>query len=73
MLIFIFGFITAFVLTFGVSVYLTMKALKNGTYCYARFDVKRKEWRVAGQFASIAKEVADIRSGRTPGAIKYVD
>lgn len=73
MLTFIFGFIAAFVLTFGLSVFLTLKALKSGKYCYARFDEKRKEWRVAGQFASIANKVDDIRSGRTPGAIKYVD
>lgn len=49
------------------------KAAKIGQFAYAKFDDKKQEWRVFGQYAGIAQQLADIRSGRKPGAIKYVD
>lgn len=49
------------------------KAAKLGQFAYAKYDNKAKEWRVYGQYAGIAQQLSDIRNGRRPGAIKYVD
>lgn len=49
------------------------KHAKAGKFAYAKFDDKKQEWRVFGQYAGIAQQLADIRSGRKPGAIKYID
>lgn len=47
--------------------------IKKGWFTYASYCEKEKEWTVRGKFSKIALELADIRQGRKPGAIKYVD
>jgi hypothetical protein len=69
----ILGAILALVAVVVVATVWSAKAVRNGHFASARYDVKSKEWRVCGQFAGIAQKLADIRNGRQPGAIKYVD
>lgn len=49
------------------------KLLAKNQFASARFDTKSKEWRICGKYAKIAQELVDIREGRKPGAIKYID
>lgn len=73
MLTFIYGFIFASVLIFSLSCAWVSRLIKRELYAQARYDEKKKEWRVSGKFFQVVNEIADIRSGRKPGAIKYVD
>lgn len=73
MLTFIYGFIFASVLIISLSCAWVTKPIKRGQFAQARYDEKKKQWRVSGKFMIVANELADIRSGRKPGAIKYVD
>ncbi|UOX38499.1 hypothetical protein [Escherichia phage P818] len=73
MLTFIYGFIFALVLIISLSCSLVAKLIKRGQFAQARYDEKKKQWRVSGNFISVFNEINDIRSGRKPGAIKYVD
>ncbi|MEG0209065.1 MULTISPECIES: DUF7299 family protein [Gammaproteobacteria] len=72
-LIFIIGAI------FGIVAYSKacnawMKAkIKNDKLALVRYSEHSKEWVVHGRLAGLAQKVADIRNGRQPGAIKYVD
>lgn len=47
--------------------------VKRGHYASARYDKKSDTWRIIGSYGSIANKLADIRQGRQPGAIKYID
>lgn len=73
MLMFIYGFIFASVLIISLSCSWAAKLIKRGQFAQARYDEKKKQWRVSGKFISVFNEINDIRSGRKPGAIKYVD
>lgn len=73
MLTFIYGFLFAFVLIISLSCALVTKLIKRGQFAQARYDEKKKQWRVSGKFMVIANELCDIRSGRKPGVIKYVN
>ena len=73
MLTFVYGFLFASVLIFSLSYAWVSRLIKRGLLAQARYDEKKKEWLVSGKFISVFNEIADIRSGRKPGAIKYVD
>lgn len=73
MLKFIYGFIFASVLIISLSCSWVAKLIKRGQFAQARYDEKKKQWSVSGKFISVFNEINDIRSGRKPGAIKYVD
>lgn len=73
MLTFIYGFLFASVLIVSMSCAWVSRLVKRGFYAQARYDEKKKEWRVQSDFFNVVNEIADIRSGRKPGAIKYVD
>uniref|UniRef100_A0AAU6PXJ1 Uncharacterized protein n=1 Tax=Escherichia phage ETEP102 TaxID=3117680 RepID=A0AAU6PXJ1_9CAUD len=73
MLTFVYGFLFASVLIVSMSCAWDSRIVKRGFLAQARYDEKKKEWRVACKFISVFKEIDDIRSGRKPGAIKYVD
>jgi hypothetical protein len=73
MLTFIYGFLFASVLIVSLSCAWVSRLIKRGFYAQARYDEQKKEWRVQSNFFKVVNEVADIRSGRKPGAIKYVD
>lgn len=73
MLTFVYGFLFASVLIVSLSCAWASRLIKRGFFAQARYDEKKKEWRVSGKFISVFNEIADIRSGRKPGAIKYVD
>lgn len=45
----------------------------KGHYASALYDEKKKEWRVTGRYLGINNHLVDIREGRKPGVIKYVD
>lgn len=70
---FIYGFIFASVLIISLSCAWVTKPIKRGQYAQARYDEKKKQWLVYGKFMVVANEICDIRSGRKPGKIKYVD
>ena len=73
MLTFIYGFLFASVLILSLSCAWVSKLTKRSQFAQARYDEKKKQWRVSGKFISVFNEINDIRSGRKPGAIKYVD
>lgn len=73
MLMFIYGFIFASVLIISLSCSWAARLIKRGQFAQARYDEKKKQWRVSGKFISVFNEINDIRSGRKSGAIKYVD
>ena len=73
MLTFIYGFIFASVLIISLSCAWVAKLIKRGQFAQARYNEKKKQWHVSGKFMVVANELCDIRSGRKPGAIKYVD
>lgn len=67
------GVVLTIIFILGFCVISANKGGRSGKFAYAKFDDKNQEWRVFGQYAGIAQQLADIRSGRKPGAIKYVD
>lgn len=67
------GAVLALVAVFWIAYFYSAKAIREGRFASARYDVKSKEWRVVGKFGGIAQKLADIREGRQPGAIKYID
>lgn len=70
---YILGFVCAvFVLVLFSNQYLKRR-VKSGKFASASYNDKEKRWEVNGQFSGIAQKLSDIRSGRQPGAIKYVD
>lgn len=73
MLTFIYGFIFASVLIISLSCAWVTKLIKRGQFAQARYDEKKKQWRVSGKFISVFNEINEIRTGRKPGDIKYVD
>lgn len=70
---FILGVVFTVVFVLAWSVKQANKSAKLGHFAYAKYDEKENQWRVFGQYAGIAQQLSDIRSGRKPGAIKYVD
>lgn len=67
------GFIVGVLFTVTYAAWLILKLKRKNQYASAMYFEKEKYWRVNGKLAKIAEEIADIRSGRKPGAIKYVD
>lgn len=67
------GAVLALVAVFWLAYFYSAKAIREGRFASARYDVKSKEWRVVGKFGSVAQKLTDIREGRKPGAIKYID
>ncbi|ANM45868.1 hypothetical protein BI040_gp86 [Escherichia phage vB_EcoS_NBD2] len=70
---FVFGFIVAVVLVMWRSFKWVKAKASKGEYASVIYDPVKKEYRVTGQYAGLAQKLADIRAGRQPGAIKYVD
>lgn len=70
---FVWGVLFAIIVVLTWCVKSANKNAKAGKFAYAKYDDQKQEWRVFGQYASIAQQLNDIRSGRRPGAIKYID
>lgn len=73
MLTFIYGFLFASALILSLSCAWVSKLIKRGQFAQARYDEKKKQWLVSGKFVSVFNEINEIRTGRKPGDIKYVD
>lgn len=67
------GFIIGVLFTTSYATWFIRKLKRKNQYASAMYFEKEKYWRVNGKIAKIAEEIVDIRSGRKPGAIKYVD
>lgn len=67
------GAILALTAVVTFAYYYSEKAIREGRFASARFDVKSQEWKVIGKFGAVSQKLADIREGRKPGAIKYID
>lgn len=70
---YVFGVVSALFFAVIAIANWSKKLLQKNQFASARYDEKRGEWRVCGKYAKIADELKDIREGRKPGAIKYVD
>lgn len=69
----IIGAILGIVSVMFAAAFAMHKMSKDGKFASARYDKDKNEWRVIGKFGGIAQKLADIRAGRQPGAIKYID
>lgn len=72
-LVFALGSILTLVSIVTFAYLYSEKAIRQGRFASARFDVKSQEWKVVGRFFSVAQKITDIKSGRKPGAVKYID
>lgn len=49
------------------------REIKGDKLALVRYSERENKWIVHGRLGGLAQKVADIRNGRQPGAIKYVD